>query len=213
MQQNDALLSPAPPQIKGALRNGFDSIANHIYLIAIPVIVDVFLWLGPHIRLKSLTQPILEAILSTSSRQIEQSIEVIRTNQELLLEWFTRLNLMIILRSFPIGIPSLMASRLPIGTPTGDPAIIEIYSFWHIPVLILVIGLLGLMLGTLFYILIAQVALEGKIMWNNLINFAPWAILQIILMTCTFYLLVIFLSLPISCMLSLFTLTGFTQVN
>jgi hypothetical protein len=46
--------------------------------------------------------------------------------QQLLVELGARFNLLTALSSFPVGIPSLMAARLPIGTPLGLPQQLEI---------------------------------------------------------------------------------------
>ena len=51
------------PQASGPgchIGKGFDTIANNITIIILPVLLDLFLWLGPKLRLKTLLTPLLE---------------------------------------------------------------------------------------------------------------------------------------------------------
>ena len=36
-----------PPRIFKSILAGFNTVANHIYLIILPVLIDMVLWLGP----------------------------------------------------------------------------------------------------------------------------------------------------------------------
>ena len=55
---------PPPPGLIASLVRGFDSVANHVLVILPPVLLDLFLWLGPHLRLKSFFQPFIDQLPS-----------------------------------------------------------------------------------------------------------------------------------------------------
>ena len=59
---------PPPPGLFASLMRGFDSVANHILVILPPVLLDLFLWLGPHLRLKSFLQPFIDQLPSLAKR-------------------------------------------------------------------------------------------------------------------------------------------------
>jgi hypothetical protein len=45
---------PPPPNVIGSLRAGFDAVSSHVVLILLPLILDVFLWLGPRLSVGDL---------------------------------------------------------------------------------------------------------------------------------------------------------------
>src|SRR5512146_2978933 len=62
--ENESAIALRPPQLIQSLVGGFNAVASHIYLIALPVILDIVLWFGPHIRLKALMEPVMLDMLS-----------------------------------------------------------------------------------------------------------------------------------------------------
>ena len=46
---HDEEITP-PPGIISSLKTGFDITTSHISIILFPVLLDVFLWFGPHLR-------------------------------------------------------------------------------------------------------------------------------------------------------------------
>ena len=55
---------PPPPGLIASLMRGFNSVANHVLVILPPVLLDLFLWLGPHLRLKNFFQPFIDQLPS-----------------------------------------------------------------------------------------------------------------------------------------------------
>jgi hypothetical protein len=53
------------PRLISTITEGFNIISNRIYLILFPLLLDVFLWLGPHLRIKLLLQPYVNSVLSS----------------------------------------------------------------------------------------------------------------------------------------------------
>jgi len=61
---------PPPPHLFASLMAGFDSIANHIMVILPPVLLDLFLWLGPHLSLKQFVQPVIDSLTTLVSSSL-----------------------------------------------------------------------------------------------------------------------------------------------
>ncbi|NLG99241.1 MAG: hypothetical protein GX491_17945 [Chloroflexi bacterium] len=146
-----------PPQLISSLTGGFNAVANHIYLILLPIALDLFLWLGPHLRLKSLLEPFLTDVIAllreSGSMEMIPMLDNIENLWTVLLDHY---NLLINLSTFPLGVPSLMAGQLPLETPLGQPEIIEISALWQLVLGWLGISLLGLFLGSAFYAWVAN---------------------------------------------------------
>ncbi len=129
MNRSDVSVLPPTPSLVRSIRAGFDAIANHFLLIAFPLILDLFLWLGPHLRITTLTRSLTDRLFALYQSQDPSLSETLRISQEawrLIAEQF---NLMAILRSYPVGIPSLLVGRLPIANPLGTPQSLEVLIF------------------------------------------------------------------------------------
>ena len=65
MQMQESTI-PRPPGLVATLAKGFDTIANNIAIIILPVMLDLFLWLGPKLRLKTLLAPLLDQMTASA---------------------------------------------------------------------------------------------------------------------------------------------------
>ncbi|PKN90066.1 MAG: hypothetical protein CVU45_04470, partial [Chloroflexi bacterium HGW-Chloroflexi-7] len=54
MEKSNVTLTGTPPKLFPTLLKGFNTIANHWYLILFPVVIDALLWLGPKLKVKTL---------------------------------------------------------------------------------------------------------------------------------------------------------------
>jgi hypothetical protein len=183
---------PRPSPMK-ALTAGFDAISSHVVLVLFSIILDVFLWLGPRLRVVSLLNSAIEGA------RLAPSIETGDVLNQLKLT-IPDLNFFSILRTYPVGIPSLMAARLSSGTPMGTA------SGWDIPTaplaltLWLLLLIVGIAAGTFFFTLVAQSALTGKVFWKDALKQWPRSSVQIgiLALTCLFLILAAFI--PFSCL-------------
>ena len=123
-----------------------------------------------------------------------------------------QINLAIALRSYPVGIPSLMASSLPVETPFGIPIMLEISPLGFALFIIVILIGLGLILGTLYYQLVAQVTMSGEIRWGKIFHELPRTSLQVILLALIWVGLFLLVSIPASCLVSVAALAGFSIV-
>lgn len=143
---NTETLAP-PPGVIGSLRAGFDTIAAHLTAILLPLVLDLFLWLGPRLSLEQLFQPALAVFQNLAARG-GVSAEAMLQNYKTALHEF---NLLSLLRTFPIGVSSLMAGAHPPETPLGAPVILQIESITDMlgwSAVLMVIGWAG---GALYF--------------------------------------------------------------
>lgn len=198
----------APPSLIHALLAGFDSITNHVELIVIPILLDLFLWLGPRLRLEGLVKGFADRMMDLPGVEIPGASEAMQAGQEIWYMFAERINLFSSLRAFPVGIPSLISASQPLDTPMGTPAFLEISSGLAILGLWLGLALVGLVLGSLYYLIVAQASLSGKVSWREAFQQWPKAAYQVVLLAIFWAVLLIAISVPGSCLITLITLSG-----
>lgn len=145
---------PPPPAVIGSIKAGFDTVAAHITAILMPLILDLFLWLGPRLSLEkwysSLVPQMAESwrILGISADQFQQMNQ---QNMELL----PGFNLFWLLRTFPIGISSLVSgpffSREAPGTPLSLPSVLQVTSGWDLLRWLVLLFLVGWIGGAFYF--------------------------------------------------------------
>ena len=47
---------PPPPGIINSIRQGFDTVASHITAILLPLLLNLFMWLGPRLKMDAMFQ-------------------------------------------------------------------------------------------------------------------------------------------------------------
>jgi hypothetical protein len=147
----------APPRLFPSFAHGFNTVASNIYLIIIPVVLDLLLWFGPHLRLKSLVLPwILEAIQTVRESGTPQASEMLVGMDEIWKLFLERYNLLSSISTFPLGIPSLMASYSPLLTPIGNAPVQEITSPLLVPLFWVLFSVFGFALGSIYFSLLAN---------------------------------------------------------
>ena len=201
---------PAPPSLTGSLMAGFDAITNHIEIILIPVALDLFLWMGARLRLAELINVYLKYLASVPGMETAETEDMLQLLQEFWLFVAERFNLFTMLRSYPIGIPSLMVSWQPASSPVGILGSFEVPSFIALAGLWLLLTVLGLVLGTFFYLAVAQASLKNKLGWRRILRRLPWSAGQVILLALMWAVLILVVSIPASCLVSLISLGGYS---
>jgi hypothetical protein len=189
---------PPPPGIIGSLRTGFDAIAGHITVILMPLALDLLLWLGPHLNMDRIVQPFLQNF-STLAAGNGLKAGDIQSSLELYGKFFQAFNLLGVLRTFPIGISSLMSGNMPTETPWGAPTILEINSPFEVLGLIVVLIFAGWVFGGLYFRWVALLATPGTTPDNRAP--AARAILQTMLYAVIWSLLCWVVGLPVAILL------------
>jgi hypothetical protein len=201
---------PAPPRLIPALVAGFDAITNHILVILFPFFLDILIWFAPHLRIKKLFENFIGEMASLSAVEGVELSEMIGVGQEVYLQIAEQYNILIAFRSYPVGIPSLMASSMPLDTPLGIPEMVEIQSLGAVFIISILLFGLGLIFGTLYYLIVVQVALNGNLVWEDFLQNFVRSCLHVIFLALSWVIFFIFVSIPASCLLSLAGLVGFS---
>ena len=127
---------PVPPQgIIPSLVTGFEAINARLELILLPLALDLFLWLGPHLSIGPLVPQVEAAmnnLVATAGRDAatESNFQIIRTALE---EFGATFNVFSFLSTAPLGLPSLLAGRGPVLTPAGSPVVWTVNSCAAVP--------------------------------------------------------------------------------
>lgn len=208
MDKIDSQVVPLPPKLLASFRTGFDAIANQAAIILIPITIDLILWLGPHLQVKSLIQAVLNAMLSSSELTSSQSGELLASSKEVIQTAASQFNLFSLFRTIPVGIPSIMSGRMPVSVPSGSPLFIDVTSSLVVAFIVIGIVLFGLMIGCFYYLLVVQASFQGKI--NIRETFTNWSRVFVQVLSLSVALLIIFvaISVPSSCVISAVTLFG-----
>jgi hypothetical protein len=149
---------PPPPGLISSIVSGFNAVATHILVITLPVLFDLFLWFGPHLRLKQLLQPLVDQLpsLTSSFSSVPQDSAAVQQVADLI----ARINLFGLVRTFPVGTSSLMSAWMPGKTPLGAPLDLQIHSIISVVGWGLLLFFCGWMFGGLYYRWVAGVALK-----------------------------------------------------
>ena len=146
-----------PPHIIQSLLNGFNAVATHIYLIALPLALDLLLWFGPHLRVNALLTPGLKEFISlmqsNGTADMRTAVDSMGALWQTFLEQY---NLVTATSTFPVGVPSLFAGLMPATNPLGAPLQVEISSMGEFFLAFVVLTLLGFLVGSLYFSLIAR---------------------------------------------------------
>ena len=200
----------APPRLLPSFVEGFNMAANNIHLILLPVLLDVILWFGPHLRIKAVFLPLmLEAIEAARETSKPETLEVLATMEEIWKLFLERYNLISAASAFPFGIPSLMVGQAPLLTPLGKAEIYEVPT----PSLILLAWLLfsglGFVLGGLYFNALARCFQKDQAQpasfWLDL-RVLLWQIAQMIVFVIFIILALTITTLPIMMVLPLVVL-------
>ena len=201
MLNTDSQIKPGPPRLIPSLVEGFNAVAGRIHLIFFPIAIDLFLWFGPLVRVKDLLMPVMARAAELSGEAYgEQGAEIIRSSNELWAALLEEFNLLFGLRSYPIGIPSLMVSQGAQQNPLGALRIIEVASFDNAFFMVLGLSAVGIILGSLYFILVARAAnkVSDPFSLSGFFRSAG----QSLLLSIFLLLMVIVLGFPAMCLIS-----------
>jgi hypothetical protein len=152
-----------PIGVLRSLVTGFDRVAGAPVLVLPAFLLDLFLWFGPRLRVTGLVDRLVATLVAPPGSD-QTLLEQIAQFRQALVELGGRFNLFSALRSLPIGVPSLMAGRMPADTPLGSMAGAEVPSGLMIVGVWLVLSLLGVGMGSLYHVWVARrVAPQGEL--------------------------------------------------
>jgi hypothetical protein len=194
MQTKVQAVEPIPPKLLASFITGFNTVASHVVLILFPLGLDLFLWFGPHLGVKNLLQPYIQQLTTIPELNTPEMSNVIQTIQSFWKFVAERYNLASILRTYPVGIPSLMSGQAPLQTPLGTPPVFQVSSPLNAGVCYLAMALLGLIIGSWYFDSVAQAVFPQKP--HTGLPFIGWGTLQVIFLTIMLLLFLMVLIIP-----------------
>ena len=201
MEKHETLTN-TPPRLIVSFLAGFNAVANNIQLILFPVVLDLILWFGPHIRLKQLAGPMLDELNATLSQMATPDMsELVQAAKDTWTSTLEHFNLLSLLRTYPIGIPSLFASIGPLNTPLGPAQIYELpnaaitFGIWC---LVILVGIIG---GSFYFNEVSRVTgpERAEVPLKRLI----WQIVQSIFLGILLILILMVILIPASILVSI----------
>jgi hypothetical protein len=110
-------------------------------------------------------------------------------------------NLASVLRTYPVGVPSLMTGRFPGANPLGEPIIMNITSISGVLGWWLLFTLVGIVIGSLYFDAVAKV-INGHRPIKGPIPQA-WLSFQVVILALIILMILLLLNIPAILLLSL----------
>ncbi len=148
----DITLLPPPPSVFKVLIRGFNVVASHIYLVFLPIAIDLFLWLGPHAKANSIFGPAMDLIKQNTA-------ELPAEMATALTEITSNFNLFSLLRTFPVGVYSLFSASLAGDSPLPERIVLADLTPPQILWSIVLVNIIGIILGTIYFSWVSRTAL------------------------------------------------------
>lgn len=164
-------VDPKPNSVLSALLVGFDRIAAKPLLIIPSLLLDLFLWFGPHLTIPSLLYAAFAGLsipvgpdpgLTEQLALFRETLDLFGERYNLLTAFSTLPGgmpfnfLFALLTSVSVGIPSLAAGRMPLTTPLGQASQLEILDPMVVVSIWFTLALTGVGVGVVFHRLVAK---------------------------------------------------------
>lgn len=151
-----------PIGVLSALSSGFDIASSQFGLLIVPVILDVFLWLGPRLKATILGASVVFDIpsgLDLNTRLQAQNL------QESVQQWFQQFNLFALLRPTLFGVPGVVGGDdVTAGAQLGW-AEWQLTTPWLFLLTLVLMVALGIVIGGFYWSLVARRVRDGRIDW------------------------------------------------
>jgi hypothetical protein len=193
---------PPPPGVINALKAGLDVITARVSIILLPLALDAFLWLGPRLSVKNLFTALYEQML-TLYKANGLPVDLLVQVKPDWMEATQRFNVLSLLRTFPVGVASLMQGKMPLTSPLGGPAIVEVGSWPSLLGWMVLLTFLGWTLGAVFFRSVSRLILPSQA-----VRPSGRVLLHSLLFSFAFFCVVAVISLPVIVVLSLLNLLG-----
>ena len=156
--QSRTKVEPTPPiGVIDSFGKGFETVMSQIALISIPLLLDLFLWLGPRLSVAELFRNFGSLVTRGEDVPVE-SARIIEMSFNSLAE---SLNLFSFLSTSPLGVPSMIVSKIGLS-PLGEGLVIGVTSWLTAAIVTVGVSLAGLLLGVIYFAVIAQGTLPDE---------------------------------------------------
>jgi hypothetical protein len=207
---------PAPLGIIDSLSAGFSVVAQKPVLLLIPLLLDMFLWLGPRLSIAPIASELAADLQAVAENTTDNSTLLFEQNTTEILGSY---NLFAALSTWPIGAPSLLAGNNVESNPIGSRVTIELTAIKEVLAWLLGLVVMGLLAGSLYLGLIARWTSEDPsklrswvgavwVYWIRIIAFVSAVLIGAFLLSVPFFLAVEIVALITAPLASLMLLIG-----
>jgi hypothetical protein len=209
MNSQNVTQLPKPPAFMTAFKNGFNTVASNVQVIVLPILLDLLLLFGPQFRVKKILEPVLNEMIKFGQTSATQQFPLAEQAQafDVIREYISRINLLSILSTFPMGIPSILVPGI-IENPVGFPFEINFSSLTTALLFIVLVYLVGLALSTLFFNLLANISGEKSDTFN--FKTLSWQYLQVLSFSVWIFIILCIIIFPILFVINLLQLINVT---
>ena len=141
------------------LSAGFDLVRKKAWLILVPIVLDLGVWLAPRLSVSSLAGVLQQQLMAPAAANPEV-LGNVQEMRQFLDSFFGGLNLLTLLTSSYLGV-----ANLPVLTQASffgwRKTVIEVQTGWGLMGLVVGLSLLGLFIGTFYMGLVAQQVRDG----------------------------------------------------
>lgn len=191
-----------------AISAGFSIVSRNPWLIVLPVLLDVGLWLGPRLSIRGLLAPLLStmAVTAAASPEYQSASEMSRRFLEQMAD---HLNLLSLLANGLLGFPSLISGQGP-DVPVlveGAGRAVDVESVAGALGLVVILILASLLIGGIYLMFIGQRVRDevpAQNFWQR--TGLIWA--RLTLLSFALFVAGILLTLPLGLLLALLSLVA-----
>jgi ABC-type proline/glycine betaine transport system permease subunit len=139
-----------------AIKAGMDVISTHLSVLLLPLALDAVLWFGPRLSVKNLLTKFFDQVVAFNL-QNNIPITELAQNRDDFIENLSHFNLFSLLRTFPVGVTSLISGSLTIENPLGAQSVIEVSSILSLFGWLILLVLSGWLMGGLYFTWVARI--------------------------------------------------------
>lgn len=159
----NALTSPNRQSIQtigviDTLSAGYNLVNRRLWLILVPVFLDLLLWLGPHLSVAPLIIDIIN--LAPPAEMRPDQVEALEQARQTMLQMAQEFNLLGLLVAGFLGVPGLIGVT-SLGASFVSKAVFPLYDWWAVLLLVIVLVIASIWLGAIYLVPLAQIVREG----------------------------------------------------
>jgi hypothetical protein len=190
-----------------ALTAGFNTITRRLWLMLIPVALDVYLWQGPKLSIARLVKRLEPLLTPAANIELSKSDAYnLAMSREAFIEMGESFNLFSLLSNTFLGVPNLLVVS-PQSLNPNQPTM-EVANGWMGLGLVVAFVLISVVIACFYLEMIAQIVRDGRVGFENM----PQRVLsvsgRVVALGIILLLIILVLILPVSIFLTLVALVS-----
>ena len=173
----------------------------------LPILLDVFLWLGPHLSAYPLFRALMDFVQSAGMAAMDTTArQQVEAMQKLLDQIGQTFNLFSWLSPTLLGVPSLMAGALELKIPSGMPIVWSVSNLLVYCALFLAFNLIGLALSAAYWDMLAGQVRQEPFSPSRIVTLW-WGLFKVALLFIVTTLIIGLPTMAVATLVALFSLS------